>query len=88
MSAGLQSRTVRKVTSPHADQRPSMRLVGVASVVGRGWWIHPFGFNLETIQPLVHSAASSRDNAFSRRTTTAGSCVKSLLRPGLRPRGL
>lgn len=22
---------------PHADQRPSMRLVGVASVVGRGW---------------------------------------------------
>ncbi|RYC14012.1 hypothetical protein EUU22_10855 [Ciceribacter ferrooxidans] len=60
---------------------------GLQDQIGAGE-AHPVGFSLETIQPLIHSAASSRDNASFRRATTAGSCMKSLLRPGLRPRGL
>lgn len=72
MSTDLQNRNVRLVTTRHANQPRSERLIPVARSdrAGEG---HPFRFSFETIRSTRHSAACRDDNAFSGRAITAGS---------------
>lgn len=66
--------------SPDLIGRPQLQ-----DQIGAGG-THPFVFSFETIQPIIHSAACCRKNAFSRRAITAGSFMTSFCRPGPRAR--
>ncbi|TAU60426.1 hypothetical protein ELI13_34480 [Rhizobium ruizarguesonis] len=86
MSAVLQSRNVRKALSGTPTSPDLSGWSGLQDQIGAGEG-HLSALAL-TVAAANHSAASRPESAFCRRAMTAGSFMKSLPRPGLRPRGV